>query len=189
MMCTILSPTGTDTEESIHPTDSCVIRHAQDRQQNPVLLQMDIQLHSELLAPTLLLIYRTLVSVTNTSLWKVCVLSSSDSGAIQRAGSLPCRQQHTHTQQSPTLSEEKMGGRKNKEVCVRERAYRCNFTIVVFVREVSGETKVSNLESKVFRNEDIASSQVPVDTLQKEVRDSSRALVGRKTHHTIQTQQ
>ena len=48
------------------------------------------------------------------------------------------------------------------------QTHRRDFTVVVLVREVSGQTKITNLESEVFSYEDVACRQVTMYTLQAE---------------------
>lgn len=95
---------------------------------------------------------------TYTSLFGVCVLSSSDSSAIHLAGIRPCTNHTVKSQHHKRL------------ICVcmcikMYVAHRSDFSVVVFLGEVSGQAKVSDLEQKTFSNQHISSSQVAVHTL------------------------
>lgn len=176
--------------------------------------------------------------MTYTSLWKVCVLSSSDSGAIQRAGSLPCRntgfgnfyianpqsyakwrrhcsqygnllmycrvytaitscskcyrlyycKPYTHNCFSSDLNDlnselmtQHTGISRIFTTHIHSNAsavstHWSDFTIVILVREITRQTKIPNLESKVFGYEDITCGQITMYTLREgeEVRGGGR---------------
>ena len=47
-------------------------------------------------------------------------------------------------------------------------AHRSDFSVVVLFREVSCQTKVTNLQQEALRDQNIPGSQVTMDTLQSE---------------------